>query len=335
MIKHCTVIAHKGKDIAPGLLVASLLAGCAYLVSLYSPLPVMLLCIFFGMIWNMKAPKSSLFLDGVDFTARSVLRFGVICMGARIAFDDFRALGTEMLDFVILVTIFIILFGLLCSKLLKIDKDLGILISIGTAICGASAVLALSALMPRSKSLDESTVSAVIAVTMMGTVMMVLYALVSGVLGLNQSQLGVMVGGTIHDVSQAVGAGYSISQEAGDNALLVKLLRVFLLVPLLVIFSFSYHRYEHAGQSLFKSFPWFVLGFVALIYANSEALLSAKALSIVQSFGKGFLMAALTAVGMKTSLLSLKSVGKQAAFLVCLETAMLFCLYYMFIVFGP
>ena len=320
------MILKQSKTLLPGTCVAGILAFAASILSQYSAVPVMLLCLLLGMAWRAVVRMEQL-SAGVDFTARTILRFGVILIGARLSFEHFLALGWELAAFIVVATVFMIAFAVLCARLLKLDKELGFLIGGGTAICGVSAVLALSSLMPRTKTLDEHTVSAVIAVTLMGSVLMIAYPLFGHYLGLEDGQLGFVIGGTIHDVSQAVAAGYSVSETAGDSAILVKLIRVFLLVPVLVVFSLLMGRGEHGGKSLTASFPWFVVGFLVLVLVNSTGYLPAFFAGTLPEISKVCLIMAVTAVGMKTSVPTLLSLGWRPFSLVFFETLILFGFY--------
>lgn len=267
---------------------------------------------------------------GIDFTAKTVLRAGVVLIGARIMLSDFTALGGEIIALVFFTTISVILFGLFLAKIFGLDKEQGFLIGGATAICGASAALAISAILPQTKTLEKNTLLAVIGVTLMGTIAMVLYPVLIGFLKLDDYQAGILIGGAIHDVSQVVGAGYSISEHAGDTAILIKLMRVFLLVPLLLVFitGLGQKQKEESGH---VAFPLFLLGFLFLMALNSFHLIPADITIIFKDISKWFLIMAIAAVGMKTSPKSLLSLGWKPIILVCSEAVFIFIIYLAFL----
>ncbi|NOZ42380.1 MAG: putative sulfate exporter family transporter, partial [Alphaproteobacteria bacterium] len=207
------------KSLAPGVLVCATVALAAAFIAQHYAAPVMLLSLLLGMVFNFMSQEKPT-RDGVQFTSQTILRTGVALIGARIMLSDFVALGAGVVTLVIVAIIIVIALGIFWAKLLKLDPEQGILIGGATAICGASAALALSTIMPKSKTLEHNTLITVVGITAMGTISMVLYPVIIGFLGLNDHQAGIMIGGTIHDVSQVVGAGYSISEVAGDTAIL-------------------------------------------------------------------------------------------------------------------
>jgi len=320
------------KALIPGVLVCSVVASAATLISLYYFVPVMLICLLLGMVFHFMSEESST-RKGVEFTSQTILRVGVALIGARIMVSDFTALGWPTLALVILATGGIIMLGLLWARILKTDKEQGLLIGGATAICGASAALALSAVMPKSKTLEHNTLIAVIGVTAMGTISMIIYPIIVGFLDIGDHDAGILIGGTIHDVSQVVGAGYSISEDTGDTSILVKLIRVFMLVPILLIFAFSFGSYQKKTSSGRFVFPYFLVGFMGLVLLNSLQLIPGHIADILQSSSKWMLVMAITAVGMKTSMRRMFSLGWKPVFLILIETVTLSLLYFMVIRF--
>ncbi len=321
------------KAIVPGVLVCAIVALAAKFIAQHYAMPVMLLCLLLGMVFHFMSQEEPT-RKGVHFTAQSLLRIGVALIGARIMLSDFTALGLGVPVMVVGATGMIILTGVLVAWLLKLNREQGLLIGGATAICGASAALALSAVMPRSRNLDHNTLIAVIGVTAMGTLSMIIYPVITGYLELTDPEAGILIGGTIHDVSQVVGAGYSISQEAGDNAVLIKLIRVFLLVPVLLIFALAFRRKKAETSPGRFVFPFFLIGFLLLVAVNSMQLIPAVVSGILQEASKWLLVMAITAVGMKTSLKTLFSLGWRPIALVVIETVILSALYFTVILTG-
>ncbi len=329
---HKAPLRERIKSLIPGIMVCAVVALAAGFIASYYTMPVMLLALLLGMVFHFMSQENPT-RKGVQFTSQSILRIGVALIGARIMLSDFTALGWPTLILVIMATIAIILLGIFWARVLRLDREQGLLIGGATAICGASAALALSAVMPRSKTLEHNTLIAVIGVTAMGTISMIIYPVIVGFLAIGDHDAGILIGGTIHDVSQVVGAGYSISGDAGDTAILVKLIRVFMLVPILLIFALSFRSHREQSSSGRFIFPYFLVGFVALVMLNSLQLIPAEISGILQTTSKWMLVMAITAVGMKTSLKAMFSLGWKPLFLIVTETLTLSILYFSILAF--
>ncbi|VAW06530.1 Inner membrane protein [hydrothermal vent metagenome] len=322
----------RAKSLIPGVMVCAVVALAAGFIASYYTAPVMLLGLLLGMVFHFMSQESPTG-KGVQFTSQTILRFGVALIGARIMLSDFTALGWPTLILVIMATGGIILLGVFWAWALRLDREQGLLIGGATAICGASAALALSTVMPKSKTLEHNTLIAVIGVTAMGTISMIIYPVIVGFLAIDSHDAGILIGGTIHDVSQVVGAGYSISGDAGDTAILVKLIRVFMLVPILLIFALSFRSHRERSSSGRFIFPYFLVGFIALVMLNSLQLIPAEISGMIQLTSKWMLVMAITAVGMKTSLKAMFSLGWKPLFLIVIETLTLSILYFSVIAF--
>lgn len=321
------------QSIFPGLMVCTVISLAAMFLSEHYGAPTMLLCLLLGMAFHFMSQEEKT-KSGINFTAQAVLRFGVILIGARIMLSDFTALGVSVMLLVIGSTIAVIALGVILSRALGLGKDQGFLIGGATAICGASAALAISSILPKSKDLEYNTLLAVIGVTLMGTLAMIAYPVIIGFLAFNDTQAGIIIGGTIHDVSQVVGAGYSVSEDAGDTAILVKLMRVFMLVPLLIIFAVMFNGAKQKSEEKRFKFPLFLLGFILLVMLNSFHLIPAHIMPMIKDISKWMLIMAVTAVGMKTSLKALFSLGWKPIFLICAESAFIFAVYFGFLLVG-
>ena len=323
----------RARALMPGIMVCGIVALAAKFIAQHYAAPVMLLCLLLGMVFHFMSQEGPT-RRGVQFTSQSILRIGVALIGARIMLSDFTALGGGILTLVITAIGIVIVSGIAWAWLLKLDREQGLLIGGATAICGASAALALSTVMPKSKTLEHNTLIAVVGVTAMGTISMIFYPVIIGFLGFSDYEAGILIGGTIHDVSQVVGAGYSISGEAGDTAIIVKLVRVFMLVPILFLFALGFRKQKAKTSSGRFIFPFFLVGFMALVILNSLQLIPQEVLNILQNGSKWLLVMAITAVGMKTSLKDMFSLGWRPIFLIVIETVTISILYFSVIVSG-
>jgi len=199
----------------------------------------------------------------------------------------------------------------------------GLLTGGATAICGASAALALAAALPSHPQKERATLFTVIGVSALSTMAMIAYPMVVRWLGLDAQAAGIFLGATIHDVAQVVGAGYSLSKETGDVATLVKLMRVATLLPV-ILFATMATR-SHAGHEGKRPplLPGFAIGFVVLVAINSTGLVPSMLQSLGSDVSRWTLVAAIAGIGMKTRLKDVISVGLKPIVLMVGETVFL------------
>jgi uncharacterized integral membrane protein (TIGR00698 family) len=263
---------------------------------------------------------------GVDACMRVVLRLGIGLLGARITVDQIESLGWATGLIVVLAVVSTILCGVLVARWLRLSWSMGLLAGGATAICGAAAALAIAAVLPQDEQRERNTLSAVVLATVLSTVAMLLYPLIADALALPPLLAGVFLGGTIHDVAQVVVAGYSLGQEAGDTASIVKLLRVSLLVLVVLVISIVVGRLP--SQALAKktvgkfSFPVpsFLVLFVILVGVHSAGWMPPFFQQNMAAGSSACLMAGVTALGMKTSFVGLARTGWRPAALMFVTT---------------
>ena len=309
------------RRIAPGASIAGLVALSASWLADHYGAPVMLFALLLGMAVNFvgQDPRCR---PGIDFMARTVLRLGVALLGARITLDQVGSLGGRILVIAAGGVILTIFAGWLLSRWLKLKPDFGILTGGAVAICGASAALALSSVLPQTRERERDTTLTVVGVTTLSTIAMVIYPLIAAAVGFDHSQTGVFLGATIHDVAQVVGAGYGVSKETGDTATIVKLFRVALLLPTIVIVALMFRSKMTAGPSGKRPplVPMFLLGFVALVAINSSGVVAAEIMEQTSAASRWCLITAIAALGAKTSLGELVHVGWRPVLLIVAET---------------
>jgi len=190
------------------------------------------------------------------------------------------------------------------------------------AICGASAAIAISALFHDGERGEERLIFTVVGVTVLSTIAMIIYPVIAQLLNFSDMAAGIFLGGAIHDVAQVVGAGFTISEEAGETATLVKLFRVAMLAPVVLVASIALKRYTpvDASGSQTPLLPRFVIGFIVLATANSLNLIPEAIVGWLTQASGWLLLIAISAVGMKTNLKQVLSVGGPAIFLIVSET---------------
>ena len=311
--------------LAPGILVAFMIALASQFVSEHYGAPAMLLALLFGISLNFLAVETRCG-PGVAFASRTLLRLGVALLGVRISADMLAELGWPMILLVVGGLVATIGFGLAASRFFGFRYRFAFLSSGAVAICGASAAMAIAAILPKDEQSDDRLVFTVVGVTVLSTVAMILYPLVVAALGLSEVESGIFIGATIHDVAQVVGAGYSISENAGDTATLVKLLRVLMLAPVVVIGTLAIRvlvKAEGSDGSRPPIVPTFVLGFIVLAVLNSLGAIPQVVTAIASDVSRWLLLVAIAAVGLKTMPREVMKVGPAAAALLVAETLFL------------
>lgn len=323
------------RNVSRGLLVCVTIALATTFIADHYGGPTLLYALLFGMSLHFLSEEGAC-KEGIEFAARTVLRLGVALLGARMTLEQVGGLGLGPVLMVIGSVSLIIIIGSLLAKALGLTRELGLLTGGAVAICGASAALALSAVMPRNEHSERNTILTVVGVTTLSTMAMVLYPLIVGVLSLADVQAGVFLGGTIHDVAQVVGAGYMISDETGDVSTLVKLVRVAMLVPVVMVFMWLFRKSRHeAGEaSKMPLLPGFLVGFIVLVLVNSLGLIPVPVNEAMTTLSRWCLVTAIAALGIKTSFQKLAVVGWRPVILMVLETLLLLCVVLGVVVLG-
>ncbi len=320
-------IIEKAKFIFPGLLVCLLVAMSAKFVSEHYGGPTILYALLMGMSLNYLSLEGRC-VEGIQFSARVVLRIGIALLGARITFEQLLSLGITPITIVLLGVSTTILVGFIAGRWLNLSTSQGILTGASVGICGASAALAVSAVLPQTKETEKQLLFTVIGVTALSTIAMIAYPLLVSVLDLSPDESGIFLGATIHDVAQVVGAGYLISDDVGDVATFTKLLRVAMLVPVVIIISLIFsHKGKKAhpkGSILTKlPLPLFLVAFITVVAINSSGFLSPSVAAGMIEASRWALIIAMVGLGMKASFKELSTVGWKPIALLLFETVFL------------
>ncbi|WP_442963134.1 YeiH family protein [Pseudomonas sp.] len=306
----------------PGILASVVVAASATFLSEHYGAPVMLMALLLGMALGFLSEEGRA-VAGIRFTSSTILRCGVALLGMRITVEQILSLGGTLMAVVIGAVFLTISFGILLSRLLGQSRDFGILSGGSVGICGASAALAISAVLPQDKNSERNIIFTVISVTALSTIAMIAYPPIAQWLGLDAHQAGIFLGATIHDVAQVVGAGYSMSEETGDTATVVKLLRVAMLVPIVFSLSLLLRKRGDGAPRPALPLPLFIIFFVVFVAINSSGIASAQIQAFAGDVSRWCLVTAIAALGMKTSLKALLEVGWRPATLLVSETLFL------------
>lgn len=310
----------------PGVMAAGVVAIAATFLSQHYGGPVMLFALLLGMALYFLSQEGRCG-PGIEFAARGLLRFAIALLGTQITFGEIISLGPRPIITVLIGVGATILCGWVMARMLGLDKRIGLLTGGATAICGASAALAISAVLPRGENAERDTAFTVIGVTTLSTFAMVLYPMIVQLIGLDHAAAGVFIGATIHDVAQVVGAGFSISEETGTIATFTKLLRVALLLPVVFAFTLVFRKSDGAKQAGAQPpLPWFLIAFAVLVLITSTGIIPAPVIDAAKNTSRWCLVIAIAALGMKTTLKSVASVGPRAIALLVGETVFLLLL---------
>lgn len=308
-------------NLFPGAAVALLVGMAAAFLGSHYKGSMLLFALLLGMSLNFLIDDPRL-RPGIQFVAGSVLRVGVALLGLRLTLDNVESLGVTTVFALAIGVAATVFASLLFARLLRLERDLGLLVGGATAICGASAALAIASVLPQREGHEKRTTLAVIGVTSLSSIAMVIYPALTVWLGLDDVHAGIFIGATIHDVAQVVGAGYSLSVAAGDAATITKLIRVAFLMPVLLCIALSL-RAGSDGRRGTPLLPWFTVAFALLMLLNSTGFVPAFVQAAATQGSQGCLVVAIAAVGLKTSLRDVASLGWRPVLLAVLSTCFL------------
>jgi uncharacterized integral membrane protein (TIGR00698 family) len=233
---------------------------------------------------------------------------------------EIASLGWQPPVLVITIVTLTIVASIWAAKAMGFNPLFGLLSGGATAICGASAAMAISAALPTHPLKERATLFTIIGVSTLSTVVMIIYPAIAGMLGLDDTHAGIFIGATIHDVAQVVGAGYAISPEAGDTATVVKLMRVAMLLPVIVAATLLGRMHGKGEGERPPILPSFLVAFLVLVGLNSLPLLPAFVAEAGSTVSKWCLVAAIAALGIKTRFREIIEVGWKPVVLMIVET---------------
>ena len=313
------MLSEKRSSMLHGVLLITLFSCAAFYIGDMDfvkslSLSPMIVGIVLGMLYanSLRNNLPDTWVPGIQFCSKRVLRFGIILYGFRLTFQNVLDVGLPAILIDAIVVTLTICGGVLVGKLLKMDKDIALLASVGSGICGAAAVLGAESAI---KAKPYKTAVAVSTVVIFGTLAMFVYPVLyrNGVFDLNPQQMGIYTGSTVHEVDHVVGAGNAMGPEVSNSAIIVKMIRVMMLVPVLLVISFFMMRAamkSGEGSSRGKiNMPWFAILFLVVIAFNSFDLLPAGLVDFINTFDTFLLTMAMTALGAETSIDKFRKAG--------------------------
>ncbi len=317
----------------PGALVAVFATLAAAFLSDHYGAPLTLMALLVGLSLNFLSSDVRL-KQGIDFSSRLLLRWGIVLLGVRVTVSEIFSLGPFALLSVVVIVAATIGVGFLIARWVMADGAFGVLAGGAVAICGASAALAIAGVLGGRKASQEKLTLVLVGISLMSATAMVVYPILAHMFELSDRQAGFLLGASIHDVAQALGAGFSYSNAAGGVAAIVKLTRVALLAPVLLVIALMLPgRSETAAIRV----PWFVVGFFLVAGVNSTGLVPQWISLSAQSLAAGFLAVAVTAIAMLSPLNRVLGAGWKPLLVIFVASvaAFVFALWVAMILIAP
>ena len=195
------------KKYAPGIFLSILIAIAANFFSNNYQVPAMLMALLLGMTLHFLGEQGK-YVEGLKFSSKIILQVGIILLGTRVSVDLLLEIDLRVILIITSAVFFTIIFGISILRAFGFDWKFGILLGGAVAICGASAAMAISSVLPKDKKLEERLTFVVLGVTLTSTLAMILYPIIANWLFTSEKKAGIFLGATIHDVAQVVGAGF-------------------------------------------------------------------------------------------------------------------------------
>lgn len=308
----------------PGLAITAIASLAAAYLSEHYGAPLMLMGLLIGLAFNFANGDVRLH-PGLGFASKTLLRWGIVLVGLQITFSQIASLGWVAFGAIAAIVAIVLLSGTLAARTVGRGAAFGTLAGGAVAICGASAALALASILGEKRASQAQLTLVLVAVSAASAVAMSLYPALAHSLHLTDRQAGFLMGASIHDVAQALGAGYSYSPEAGQTATIVKLTRVALLAPALAMVALAYPANGAAKRGM-VGIPWFVAGFLILCGAHSLVTIPEPLLLLVKPTTTALLLLAVTATGIRSPMHLLLEQGWRASVPVIVATFVSFAL---------
>jgi len=320
--------------LAPGVVLSAIVAAIGYVAAPYVarvvPIPSMVIALVVGIALNPLAARPAL-QAGMNFCVKTLLRWAVALLGLRIGLGDIAALGAETAILIVTAMAATVASGFIFARWSRQAPGFGALVGVGTAVCGASATLATSTVVPDYAGKKADIAFVVVAVNALATLAMLVSPPLCILLAFDEQTTGVMLGGTIHDVAQVVGAGYAVSDTVGNTAVIVKLFRVFLLLPMVLSVGWYFTHIGMRHDEARVPAPVFAIVFLLLCVVNSAIPLTSSLMpvyapvkSVLVEASTWGLLLAIGALGLGTSVKTIIGFGWRHVTTLLGATAVIF-----------
>jgi len=301
-----------------GILLSGALAFFAYLLSFYISIGSVAIAIIIGIVYSNLIKIDDSYKVGITYAEKSILSFAIMLLGINLDFSVLAALGTSTIILIITAMMVTIFSALLVSRFFNIDNKFALMLGIGNGVCGASAIGATKGIVKAKE--DEVGIS-VAVVNFLGTIGIFLVPFIALLLGFDDTKAGILVGNTLQAVGQAVAGGFAISETSGQVSTVVKMGRVLMLTPLIIILLYVYsstNNNDKSSKNILKNIPLFIVGFIVLSIIATLQVLPENIVNIISMISKYALIIAMAAIGLKISFSSIKENGQKALFIGCI-----------------
>lgn len=296
----------------PGIALAALIAVPAWLLGKAVPIvgsPV------FGILLGMLLAfwkRPALFHDGVSYTSKKLLQYAIILLGFEMNLFNVFTVGKQTLVLMLFTLTAAFVTAYVAGKFLKVDGNTRTLIGVGSAICGGSAIAAAA---PVIHADEEEVAHSISTIFLFNVIAAFLFPFLGHVLNMSDQSFGLWAGTAVNDTSSVVAAGYSFSDAAGNLAVIVKLTRTLMIVPVTLVLAIYTSKKaaanEKGGYNIIKIFPWFVLGFIVTSVINTFTFMPAAMGSFLAQAGKFVIVMAMASIGLNTNIVKLVKSGTK------------------------
>jgi len=298
------------KESWPGIL---LTVGIGIVIYVVAPLVGGLNSVMLGLIVGIiagnfiKIPET--FTSGIGYSSSKLLEISILFLAFSISFNHIADLGWQNFLIVVLTVLFVLLITVFLANKFNCPDSTGWLVGFGTAICGSSAIAAVAPGIAKGK---EAPGIALAVVNLMGSISMLVLPAILLFFDMEASSIGVILGATLHSVGNVAGAGYGLDTSIGDTAITIKLARVALLSPAVILFTFLVSTDSKKSWKEYLQLPYYLWAFIGITILTSLVDLPKDFLSVVATLGKIVLTIAMVAIGLKVSFRKLYDSGKRA-----------------------
>ncbi|GGL47904.1 YeiH family protein [Sporolactobacillus putidus] len=303
-------------NIMPGIAVSGLAAVPAWLLGTFFPIvgsPV--LGILLGMVLSF-CKRPALLNNGIKWTSKKMLQYSIILMGFGLNLFNIVKVGGQTVELMVFTLTAAFLTAFIAGRLLKIEGKTLTLIGVGTAICGGSAIAAAA---PVIQADEKEVAHSISTIFLFNVLAAFLFPFFGHVLGMSDHNFGLWTGSAVNDTSSVVAAGYTYSNAAGNLAVIVKLTRTLMIVPVTLALSFYFSRKtvqkSENGYHFSKVFPWFVVGFVATSVLSTFLPIPVDIVNFLVQLGKFMIVMAMVSIGLNTNVVKLVKNGGKPIFL--------------------
>jgi uncharacterized integral membrane protein (TIGR00698 family) len=285
--------------------------------------PLVLALLLGLLVRNLWTPPA-LYQPGIAFSGKQLLEFAIVLVGASLDFNTVMDAGLKLLVAIAVIVTFTLVVGTIIGKAAGLGTRLAILVAVGNAICGNSAIAAVA---PAIKATKQEITSAIALTAVFGIGVVLALPLLKSGIAMSDERYGVFAGMTVYAVPQVLAATIPVSAVSGQFGSVVKLTRVLFLGPVVAIFAWIFRDKESgtgsSGLTLTKLFPWFIIGFVGLMILRSVHVIPDGLGDVAKDISKVLTAIAMAGLGLSVDLRSVRTTGSRVLVVVAVLTVML------------